>query len=229
MLFHTEHLSKDYPLDGVRIPAVRDVSLEIKEGEFVAIMGPSGCGKSTLLYLLGLLDTPTAGKIYFRGHLLQNFSEEARASFRNREVGFVFQQFNLLPRLSAWENVLLPTLYRRAKPEGSTPLTLRVEDNAANLLQKVGLGNRLDHRPNQLSGGEQQRAAIARALINNPSLLLADEPTGNLDSRSGAEILHLLEELNGEGKTIVGVTHDANVAAVCSRVIRMKDGEVVRD
>lgn len=235
-LFRTEHLCKDYQLDGVTVPALHAISIEIQEGELVAIMGPSGCGKSTLMHLLGLLDTPTDGKIYFRGRLLNDFSENQRAYFRNREVGFVFQQFNLLPRLSALDNVRLPTLYRRSegqnRPEGSvesTAQTLRVGEEATRLLQKVGLGSRLDHRPNQLSGGEQQRVAIARSLINSPSLILADEPTGNLDSRSGQEILALLGELNREGKTLVVVTHDANVAAICRRAIRMKDGEVVEE
>lgn len=226
-LVRTDRLCKDYKLDGVNVPALHGVSIEIKEGELVAIMGPSGCGKSTLMHLLGLLDTPTDGKIYFRGRVLNDFSEDRRAAFRNREVGFIFQQFNLLPRLSACENVLLPTLYRRRKPEGLTEQTLRVGEEARELLRRVGLGNRLDHRSNQLSGGEQQRVAIARALINNPSLVLADEPTGNLDSRSGAEILHLLGELNSGGKTLVVVTHDASIASFCQRIIRMKDGEVI--
>ena len=267
-LIETAELSKDYKLDGVSVPAVRGIDLSISEGEMVSIMGPSGCGKSTLMHLLGLLDTPTSGKFFFRGRDMSRFSEDERSDFRCREIGFVFQQFNLLQRISALENVLLPTIYLRGssdsrqsrsapvfdsahstgsvRPEslskgeaqtrgaGQTPgvfafsLSRRLLlEEATKLLSEVGLSHRLNHRPNQLSGGEQQRVAIARSLINNPSLILADEPTGNLDSRSGKEILGILIGLNQKGKTVVVVTHDAEVASASQRVIQMKDGEVV--
>jgi len=224
-LIETAELSKDYKLDGVSVPAVRGINLKIFEGEMVSVAGPSGCGKSTLMHLLGLLDTPTAGGIFFRGEDVSRFSEDERSDFRSREIGFVFQQFNLLPRISALENVLLPTTYLRKKGVSLSRRLLLEE--ATKLLSEVGLSHRLHHRPNQLSGGEQQRVAIARSLVNNPSLILADEPTGNLDSRSGKEIISILMNLNQKGKTVVVVTHDPEVAAACLRTIRMRDGEVV--
>ncbi len=224
-LIETAELSKDYKLDGVNVPAVRGINLRISEGEMVSVMGPSGCGKSTLMHLLGLLDTPTVGQILFRGEDVSRFPDDERSDFRSREIGFVFQQFNLLQRISALENVLLPTIYLRKKGV-SLSRSLLLEE-ATRLLSEVGLSHRLHHRPNQLSGGEQQRVAIARSLINNPSLILADEPTGNLDSRSGKEILGVLTNLNRSGKTVVVVTHDPEVAAACQRTIRMKDGEII--
>lgn len=225
VLIETQGLSKDYRLDAVSVPAIRGVNLRISEGEMVSIMGPSGCGKSTLMHLLGLLDTPTSGKIIFGGRETSRFSEDERSDFRSSQIGFVFQQFNLLQRISALDNVLLPTIYLRKKGVSlSRSLLLQ---KAGELLAEVGLSKRLDHRPNQLSGGEQQRVAIARSLINNPSLILADEPTGNLDSRSGKEILGILLDVNQKGKTVIIVTHDSEVAAASQRLIRMKDGEVV--
>ncbi|MEK7610948.1 MAG: ABC transporter ATP-binding protein [Patescibacteria group bacterium] len=225
-LIITENLSKTYGLDGLGVPALSGVNVAINPGELVAIMGPSGCGKSTLMHLLGLLDTPSSGRILFKDRDISKFSENDRAAFRSREVGFVFQQFNLLPRLSTLENVLLPTLYFHGEGDGAE----KIKDSrrrALTILSEVGLGKRIEHRPNQLSGGEQQRVAIARSLINDPSLVLADEPTGNLDSRSGGEIMELLKELNRKGKTLVVVTHDNLVADRCQRTIRMKDGRVV--
>ncbi len=236
-LIETQELSKDYKLDGVSVPAVRGISLRISEGEMVAVAGPSGCGKSTLMHLLGFLDTPTGGKILFRGEDVSRFSEDERSDFRSREIGFVFQQFNLLQRISALENVLLPTIYFCSRKQplrldsgsrvGEGFVVSSPEERAKDLLGLVGLDHRFYHRPNQLSGGEQQRVAIARSLINNPSLILADEPTGNLDSRSGKEILGILMNLNQKGKTVVVVTHDPEVAGASQRVIRMKDGEVI--
>ena len=207
-LIETAELSKDYKLDGVNVPAVRGINLRISEGEMVSVMGPSGCGKSTLMHLLGLLDTPLVNS--FSGVKTSRFPDDERSDFRSREIGFVFQQFNLLQRISALENVLLPTIYLRKKGV-SLSRSLLLEE-ATRLLSEVGLSHRLHHRPNQLSGGEQQRVAIARSLINNPSLILADEPTGNLDSRSGKEILGVLTNLNRSGKTVVVVTHDPEVA-----------------
>ena len=209
------------------MPALKDINLKIPEGEMVSITGPSGCGKSTLMHLLGLLDKPSSGEIIFKGIDVSRFSEIEQSNFRSREGGFVFQRFNLLQRVTALENVLLPTIYLRNVK--GVPLASRdfLKKRAIDLLGRMGLSHRLDHRPNQLSGGEQQRVAIARSLINDPSLILADEPTGNLDSRSGLEILNLLKELNATGKTVVVVTHDANVASSCQRIIKLKDGEVV--
>ena len=218
-LIAIENLSRIYKLDSVQVAALREVNLQINQGEMVSITGPSGCGKSTLMHLLGLLDSPTSGKIYFGGKDVSRFSEEERASFRSQEVGFVFQQFNLLKKFTSLENVLLPVIYSKTKSDASS--------RGRRLLREVGLEHRMSHLTSKLSGGEQQRVAIARALINDPSLILADEPTGNLDSRAGAEILNLLKDLNKGGRTLVMVTHDPNVAGSCQRVIRMKDGEVV--
>lgn len=230
----TESLQKNYQVGISSLPILKSINLKISEGEFVAIMGPSGCGKSTLMHLLGLLDTPTFGKILLRGHDLSKFSENDRATLRNREMGFVFQQFNLLPRFTALQNVTLPTLYRREFSETDVlgdsyfeQLGKDFEKRGRELLAKVGLSSRINHKPNQLSGGEQQRVAIARSLINNPSIILADEPTGNLDTKAGQAILELLRGLNEEGKTVIIVTHDPNIASVCDRTIRLLDGEVV--
>ncbi len=225
-LIVTEKLSKTYGLDGLGVPALSDVNIEINPGEMVAIMGPSGCGKSTLMHLLGLLDTPSLGRILFKDQDISKYSEDDRALFRSKEVGFIFQQFNLLPRLTTLENVLLPTLYYHNR-ELEAEKNKSGRQRALLFLSEVGLGKRAAHHPNQLSGGEQQRVAIARALINEPSLILADEPTGNLDSHSGTEIMTLLKELNGRGKTLVIVTHDSYIAGQCQRTIRMKDGKVV--
>lgn len=219
-LITTEKLSRIYQLDEVEFPALKNINIEIGEGEVVSITGPSGCGKSTLMHLLGLLDTPTSGRILFSGRDVGSFSEGERADFRGDKIGFVFQQFNLLKKLTSIENVLLPTIYSHKK--------VRTGKSGLELLEEVGLSHRINHLVSKLSGGEQQRVAIARALINDPPLILADEPTGNLDSKSGLEVLNLLKDLNRKGKTIVVVTHDQNVAESCQRVIRLKDGEVIQ-
>lgn len=204
---------------GEDIEVLRGIDLDIKEGEFVAIMGPSGSGKSTLLHIIGLLDKPTSGSYKIFGREVANLSDSELAYLRSRMIGFVFQQFNLLPRLTAIENVSLPQVYL-----GKIDLA-----QAKRMLAKVGLSDRLYHKPNQLSGGQQQRVAIARALINNPPIILADEPTGNLASQQASEIMEILTKLNGEGKTIVVVTHDVNVASYAKRVIKIKDGRIIED
>ncbi len=218
-LIKARGLSKVYRQGKRLVKALRGVDLEIKAGEFVAIMGPSGSGKSTLLYLLGLLDRPTKGRYWLEGEEVSKLNENQRAFLRNQKIGFVFQTFNLLPRANAIENVLLPTLYG---PSPSAPLA-----KAKALLKKVGLEKRIFHYPNELSGGEQQRVAIARALINDPDLILADEPTGNLDTRSGKQIMALFAQLNKEGRTIVVVTHDPCIARYARRRVYLKDGKIV--
>lgn len=230
-LISTQSLTRTYKLDEVEVPVLQNINIEIAQGEMVSIMGPSGCGKSTLMHLLGLLDTPTEGKIFFEGLDVSQLSDSERADFRGDKVGFVFQQFNLLKKFTALENVLLPTIYHHGiQPVGLSRTKSRElygKKRAVELLSEVGLTQRTNHLSSKLSGGEQQRVAIARALINDPSLILADEPTGNLDSKAGTEIMDLLKKLNGQGKTIVIVTHDLSVAQNCQRIIRMKDGEVV--
>lgn len=218
-LLELKNVEKVYQMDGVSIHALQGVSLEIKKGEFVSIMGPSGSGKSTLMHIMGLLDTPTAGRVFFEKKDTSRLSEEELARLRNRSIGFVFQAFNLLPRTSALENVSLPLLYAGKS-------AAEREAAARKALEKVGLGDRLRHTPAQLSGGEQQRAAIARALVTNPSIILADEPTGNLDTKSGKEVMEVLKALNKDGHTIVVVTHEAHIARFTERIIRMVDGRI---
>jgi putative ABC transport system ATP-binding protein len=218
-----DDVHKTYDLGEVKIPALRGVSLRVQPGEFVAIMGASGSGKSTLMNLLGCLDRPTAGQYLLEGRDVSGFSPQERARIRNQKIGFVFQQFNLLSRTSALENVELPTLYTQMS-------TAERLERARAALQLVGLEDRADHHPSQLSGGQQQRVAIARALINHPAILLADEPTGNLDSRTSGEIMALLERLNQEqGLLVVLVTHEPDIAAHARRIVFMRDGLILRD
>jgi putative ABC transport system ATP-binding protein len=219
-VLRAEGLAKTYSGDGIDVLALRGVDLEIGNGEFVAVMGPSGCGKSTLLHLLGGLDRPTAGSIELAGRRVESLSEAEWAVLRRRELGFVFQFFNLVGTLTVAENVELP-----ARLVGDSPADAR--RRREELLERLGVSARADALPSHLSGGQQQRVAIARALVNRPTVLLADEPTGNLDSASAAEVLGLLRELKAEGQTLVLVTHDARVAAAADRVLAMRDGLVV--
>jgi putative ABC transport system ATP-binding protein len=212
-----EDVTKVYPLGGVEVHALRGVSLNIDEGEFVAIIGPSGSGKSTLMHIMGCLDTPTSGYYRIAGHDVSSFDENLLAYVRNLFLGFVFQQFNLLGYLPAWRNVELPLVYG-----GVAPTERRQRAQAA--LERVGLAERADHRPAEMSGGQQQRVAIARALATEPAVILADEPTGNLDSTSAADVLSLLEQLNREGRTIVLITHERDIAETASRIVEIRDG-----
>ena len=222
-LIKLEDITKTYHLGEVDVPVLKGVSLEIGRGEMVALMGASGSGKTTLMNILGCLDRPTAGRYWLDGEEVSQISADARALARNKKIGFVFQSFNLLPRTSALENVMMPLSYTAAE---LSPRAAR--DQAAALLGRVGLGDRLDHEPSQLSGGQQQRVAIARALVNQPPILLADEPTGNLDSKTSVEILRMFQKLNEEeGITIILVTHDAGVAGHARRVIHVSDGRIV--
>ena len=215
-------ITKSYRMGGMELQVLAGVSLSVAKGELIAIMGPSGSGKSTLMNIIGCLDRPTSGVYRFEDREISTLSDDELASVRNSKLGFVFQTFNLLPRFSALKNVEVPLIY------SGTPARLRRE-RAMPLLRMVGLGERMDHKPTELSGGQQQRVAIARALVNNPPVILADEPTGNLDSRSGEDILNILTGLNDQGVTMIIVTHDQNVAARCKRTIRLKDGQIVSD
>lgn len=217
------NLSKTYKLGEVEVHAIKSVNLSIDEGEFVAIMGASGSGKSTLMNLIGCLDTPTSGEYFLDGVNTRTLSKNDYAKIRNEKIGFVFQGFNLLPRTTALENVELPLMYDRSHRIKNP------EKKAIEVLERVGLGERIHHEPNQLSGGQQQRVAIARALVNEPSLILADEPTGNLDSKMSVEIFSLFQKLNNEGITIVLVTHERDFAQFASRIIEIKDGVTIRD
>jgi putative ABC transport system ATP-binding protein len=218
-------LKKTYPVGEIQVEALRGVSLEIEDGEFVAVIGPSGSGKSTLMHILGCLDRPTSGRYLLGDKDVSEISPDERASIRNRQIGFVFQSFNLLPRTPAVENVELPLLYNGGKLSRSQRRARALE-----MLSSLGLSDRALHHPNQLSGGQQQRVAIARALINKPGLLLADEPTGNLDSRTSGEIMDLFRRLNSErGLTLVVITHERNIAECASRIVELKDGRVESD
>jgi putative ABC transport system ATP-binding protein len=221
-LIETVDLWKTYVMGSEEIHALRGVSIQIERGEYVAIMGPSGSGKSTLMNLIGCLDTPSKGSYLLNGKQVSQMNDNELARIRNEEIGFVFQTFNLLPRATALHNVELPLVYAGVAARDR-------QDRAKKALERVELGDRLSHRPNQLSGGQRQRVAIARALVNNPSILLADEPTGNLDSKTGNEIMHLFAKLHESGNTIVLVTHEADIAAYAHRAIHLRDGQVEND
>lgn len=217
-----KELKKIYQMGEVTVEALKGVSFRIERGEFVAIMGPSGSGKSTLMHLLGCLDQPTSGAYYLEEENVAELSDNSLAEIRNKRIGFVFQQFNLLARTTILKNVEVPLIY--AGMRGSKRQKL-----AINALEKVGLGHRLSHRPNEISGGQKQRVAIARALINNPSLILADEPTGNLDTKTGSEIMQIFQQLNDQGHTIILVTHEEEVAQNAQRIISLRDGQILSD
>ena len=222
-VIHTAGLTKTYTTGEVQVQALRGVDLSVESGEFAAIMGASGSGKSTLMNIIGCLDYPSAGEYYLDNARVNTLGRDDLAAIRNQKIGFVFQGFNLLTRTSALENVELPLLYSRNHKAGS-PRAL-----ASAALEKVGLADRMHHHPNQLSGGQQQRVAIARALVNQPALLLADEPTGNLDTRTSLEIMNLFSELNQQGMTVLLITHERDIAESAGRIIEMRDGQIVSD
>ena len=217
-----EHLSKVFGTEEVETTALNDVSLHVKQGEFVAIMGPSGCGKSTLLNIIGLLDNPTSGNYYFNGQEVGHLKEKQRTQVRKGNIGFVFQSFNLIDELNVYENVELPLIYLKKKASEK-------RDLVTSILDRMNISHRVKHFPQQLSGGQQQRVAIARAVVAGPKLILADEPTGNLDSKNGAEVMNLLTELNQEGTTIVMVTHSQHDASYAHRVVHLFDGQIVTE
>jgi putative ABC transport system ATP-binding protein len=219
-IIETHQLCKDYQMGDQVVHALRNVDINIYAGDFVGIMGPSGSGKSTFMNLIGCLDRPTAGEYILSGENVGRMNDNQLAEIRNKYIGFVFQNFNLLPRTSALKNVELPLVYAGTKDRSA---------KASHALETVGLSQRMDHKPSELSGGQQQRVAIARAIVTNPALILADEPTGNLDSRTSEEIMALFQELNAHGKTVVLVTHEEDIARHCKRVIRFKDGRVQSD
>ena len=221
-IISTKDFTKTYQMGTELIHALRGVDIEVAANEYVALMGPSGSGKSTLMNLLGCLDTPTSGRYTLNGQAVHEMSDAELAQVRNAQIGFVFQTFNLMPRLSAQDNVALPLVYAGL---GRGDRAAR----AAAMLEAVGLGDRMDHKPNELSGGQRQRVAVARALINNPSIILADEPTGNLDTKTSVEIMALFDEIHAKGNTVILVTHEPDIAEYAHRVIRMRDGEIESD
>jgi putative ABC transport system ATP-binding protein len=222
IVIRTEALAKVYQMGAEEVHALRGIDVEIRKGEYVAIMGPSGSGKSTLMNLIGCLDSPSSGRYWLAGRLVSELDDDELAYIRNKEIGFVFQTFNLLPRATALHNVELPLIYN------GTPAEERIE-RAKKALERVDLMPRMNHKPNELSGGQRQRVAIARALVNNPSIVLADEPTGNLDSKTGEEIMHLFANLHGQGNTIILVTHEMDIAQHAHRVIFIRDGKIASD
>lgn len=221
-IINLRQIVKNYYVGTVVVRALRSVTVDISKNEYVAIMGPSGSGKSTLMNLIGCLDTPTSGEYILNGKAVSQMEDNQLAEIRNMEIGFVFQTFNLLPRYSAHENVMLPLIYAGVSKQ------VRVK-RAEEVLESVGLGDRMTHKPNELSGGQRQRVAVARALVNNPSIILADEPTGNLDSKTSIDIMNLLDEIHSRGNTIILVTHEEDIARRAERVIRLIDGEIESD
>jgi putative ABC transport system ATP-binding protein len=221
-LITIKEIGRKYVIGSEVIHALKSVSLDINKGEFVALMGPSGSGKSTLMNILGCLDTPSSGTYVLNGTNVSHMSDDALAEVRNQEIGFVFQTFNLLPRSTSLDNVALPLIYAGTSKKDR-------DARAAKALENVGLGNRMDHKPNELSGGQRQRVAVARALIKNPSIILADEPTGNLDTKTSIEIMGLLEEIHSKGNTIILVTHEEDIAQHAHRIVRMRDGLIEND
>jgi putative ABC transport system ATP-binding protein len=222
IVIKTDELAKVYEMGSEQVHALRGVNVQIRKGEYVAIMGPSGSGKSTLMNLIGCLDSPTSGKYWLAGRLVSDLDDDELAYIRNKEIGFVFQTFNLLPRATALHNVELPLIYN------GTPAEERLE-RAKKALERVDLADRMNHKPNELSGGQRQRVAVARALVNSPSIVLADEPTGNLDSKTGDEIMALFETLHSQGNTIILVTHENDIAQHAHRIVHIRDGQVASD
>ena len=222
LVIDIENITKDYVMGEEIVRALRGISLQIHRNEYIAVMGPSGSGKSTLMNMLGCLDTPTSGRYQFNGRNVAEMNDDELAAIRNREIGFVFQMFNLLPRSNSLRNVELPLIYAGIDPETR-------EERATQALVDVGLGDRLHHKPNELSGGQRQRVAVARALVTRPSIILADEPTGNLDSKTGEEIMALLEDLYYRGNTIILVTHERDIAAHARRTVHLRDGVIESD
>ena len=221
-LIQVQDVWKTYQVGDQQVHALRGLSMDVEKGEYTALMGPSGSGKSTLMNMLGCLDTPTSGKYHLAGEDVGTLDDDALADIRNRRIGFVFQTFNLMPRYTALENVALPMVYAGL---GTAERTARAQE----VLHQVGLGDRMDHKPNELSGGQRQRVAVARALVNRPDLLLADEPTGNLDTKTSIEIMALFEEIHAAGNTVIVVTHEEDIAAHAHRIVRLRDGVVSND
>lgn len=215
-------ISKEYVSGKLKVPVLHDIDVKVEDGEFIAIMGPSGSGKSTLMNIIGFLDTPTSGTYELNGEEIQSFKENKLAKLRNENIGFVFQQFFLLPRQNALKNVEVPLIYSGISRKDR-------QRRAEQMLERVGLGDRMKHLPNELSGGQKQRVCIARALVNEPDIILADEPTGALDTKTGKQIMELFKQLNEEGKTIIVVTHEEEIAAYAKRIIFLRDGEVIED
>ena len=221
-IIELKKIVRNFPLGNQVVKVLKGIDLEVKRNEYTALMGPSGSGKSTLMNLLGCLDTPTSGEYWLNGKNVSHMEDNQLAEIRNREIGFVFQTFNLLPRSTALENVMLPLIYAGYSSKDR-------KERAEEVLLQVGLSDRMDHRPNQLSGGQRQRVAVARALVNKPSIILADEPTGNLDSKTSVEIMALFSEIQSKGNTVILVTHEEDIAAHAKRVIRLRDGEIESD